>query len=108
MNNTTTGKIIIISLLSMLSTLGLVTFAADPSFSISVNSGTQLKLHCNYTMGIMINPGGVSYNGFDSTLKFDDTNVAVNHMAINAFFNSTTSGFIKSGYLYRAYGVNPG
>lgn len=91
----------------MLSILGWITFAADPSFSLSVNSGTQLKLHCNYTMGIMINPGGVSYNGFDSTLKFDSGNVVINHISVNPFFTSSATGYLKSGYLYRSYGVRP-
>ena len=107
MNKTTTGKVIIFSLLSVLSILGVVTFAADPSFSLSVNSGTQLKLHCNYTMGIMINPWWVGYNGFDSTLKFDSGNVVINHISVNPFFTSSTTGYIKSGYLYRSYGVRP-
>lgn len=107
MTTSTTKKIIITLWLSLLSGLGVITFAADPSFSLSVSSGTQLKLHCNYTMGIMLNAWGVSYNGFDSTLKFDSGNVAITHISIDPFFTTSTTGYIKSWYLYRSYGVKP-
>lgn len=108
MHDTTTAKIIVTLVLSTLSILGIATFAADPSFSITPISGTQLKLYCTYNFGILINPNGQWYNGFDSTLKFDNANIALTHQSIDPFFTSTTSGFIASGNLYRTYGVKPG
>lgn len=104
---TSTKKIIITLWLSLLSGLGGITFGSDPSFSLSIASGTQLKLHCTYTMGIMLNAWGMSYNGFDSTLKLDSGNVMISHMSINPFFTTSTTGYIKSGYLYRSYWVKP-
>jgi hypothetical protein len=44
--------------LCVLSILGSGSFAADPSFSITPISGTQLKLHCIYNFGLLINPNG--------------------------------------------------
>jgi hypothetical protein len=51
-------KIIISLALCVLSILGSGSFAADPSFSITPISGTQLKLHCIYNFGLLINPNG--------------------------------------------------
>jgi len=56
----------------------------------------------------VITPDGYRYNGFDSTVKFDSWNVILTHQSIDPFFTSTTNGYIKSGFLYRAYGVRPG
>lgn len=108
MRNNRSAKIIALCALCVLSILGFASFAADPSFSITPSSWTQLKLYCKYNFGIVINPGGQSYNGFDSTVHFDSGTVNISHVSINPFFTSTTNGFIKSWFLYRAYGVNPG
>ena len=104
---TRSAKIISLFVLGVLSILGIASFAADPSFSLSISSWTQLKLHCNYIMGVIINPGAVSYNWFDSTVKFDSGFATITHISINPFFTSSTNGYIKSGFLYRAYGVRP-
>lgn len=105
--NTRSAKIISLFVLAVLSILGIQIFAADPSFSLTISSGTQLKLHCNYIMWVMLNPGSISYNGFDSTVKFDSGFATITHTAINPFFTSSTNGYIKSGFLYRAYWVKP-
>jgi len=83
-------KIISLLVLSVLSILGITSFAADPSFSF-IPASTGLKLHCNYIMGIVITPGGVSYNGFESTVKFDTGTTSINHISINPFFTSSTN-----------------
>ena len=101
-------KIIISLALCVLSILGSDSFAADPSFSITPISGTQLKLHCIYNFGLLINPNGQWYNWFDSTIKFDSGNISIIHQSIHPFFTSTTNGFIADGHLYRAYWVKPG
>lgn len=101
-------KIIVSLALSVFSILGSVIFAADPSFSITPVSGTQLKLQCIYNFGVLINPNSQGYNWFDSTITFDNGNVSIVHQSIHPFFTSTTSGFISNWSLYRAYGVRPG
>lgn len=108
MHNKRSAKIILSLVLSVLSILSITSFAADPSFNITPIYGTQLKLYCEYNFGVVINPGGQSYNGFESTIKFNSGNVHISHQSIDPFFTSTTSWFIKDWYLYRAYGVRPG
>ncbi len=108
MQKNRSAKLVLSLVLGVLSILGISSFAADPSFSITPSSGTQLKLHCKYNFWILINPGGQTYNGFDSTLKFDSSSIAILHQSINPFFTSTTNGFISSGFLYRSYWVKPG
>jgi len=108
MRNKRSAKIVATVVLGMLGMISIDIFAADPSFSITPTSGTQLKLHCAYNFGIIINPGGLGYNGFDSTLKFDNTNISVAHSSTNPFFTSTTWAFVTWGNLFRSYGVRPG
>lgn len=83
-------------------------FAQSPNFSISPVSGTQLKLHCSYNFWIILDSNTLPYNGFDSTVQFDSWSVILTHQSVNPFFTSTTNWYIKSGFLYRSYGVKPG
>lgn len=78
------------------------TFAANPSYNFAPASGTQLKLHCNYTMNLSLLAGGLNYNAFESTISFDASNVVVTHASVNAPFTQN-QGYSLVWNLYRAY-----
>ena len=105
--NNRLAKGIILSILAMLSIFGVSSFAANPSFSISPASGTVMKLYCKYSFGIYLNPGGLSYNGFDATIKFNTGEAMITHASVNPFFTEMATGFIANGNLYRTYGGSP-
>jgi len=81
------AKIFIFSILSVLSIFGMKTFAANPSFNISPSTLTG-KLYCYYVFNMVLNPGGIAYNSFQSTIKFDSGNVELTHISINSPFTS--------------------
>lgn len=89
--------------LGALAVLPFASFSADPSFSITPASGTELKLHCLYDFGIVISPGGQSYNAFNSTLSFDHATISLWWFSVNPFFSIMATGYIN-GLLYRTYG----
>lgn len=102
--NNRLAKRIILSILAMLSISGISTFAANPSFSVTPASWTVMKLYCTYSFWIYLNPGGLSYNGFDATIKFNTWEAMITHASVNPFFTEMATGFIANGNLYRAYG----
>lgn len=83
------------------------TFAANPSYNFAPASGTELKLHCNYTMNLSLLAGGQNYNAFESTISFDSGNVIVTHGSVNSPFTQN-QGYSLIGNLYRTYGALPG
>ncbi|EKD24981.1 MAG: hypothetical protein ACD_80C00142G0023 [uncultured bacterium (gcode 4)] len=97
-------KIVTFVTLGLLSMLGMISFAADPSFSITPSSLTG-KLHCGYTFGMILNPAGINYNGFSSTIKFDSGNVSLRGMTFNPIFAGPHTSYITDWYLYEAYGL---
>lgn len=90
-----TAKTTLSIVLGILSILGMITFAADPSFSISPASFTG-KLHCEYSLAMIINPGGLSYNAFQSTIRFESGYVLVTPVSIAPVFNGVTFAGITS------------
>ncbi|HBB04722.1 TPA: hypothetical protein DCZ39_07705 [Patescibacteria group bacterium] len=86
-------KIVTFVTLGLLSMLGMISFAADPSFSITPSSLTG-KLHCGYTFGMILNPAGINYNGFSSTIKFDSGNVSLRGMTFNPIFAGPHTSYI--------------
>ena len=99
------AKIIIFSALSILSIFGMKTFAANPSFNISPSTLTG-KLYCYYVFNMVLNPGGIAYNSFQSTIKFDSGNIELTHISINSPFTSYL-WYSNSWSLYKAYGNTP-
>jgi hypothetical protein len=55
-------------------------------------------------MGVMINPAAISYNGFESHIRFDSWFVALNHISVHPFFTTSFTGYIKYWFLYKATG----
>jgi hypothetical protein len=81
--------------LGLLSILGMISFAADPSFSISPASFTG-KLHCEYSLAMILNPNGISYNAFQSTIRFESGYVLITPVSISPVFNGITFAGITS------------
>ncbi|MFA7298569.1 MAG: hypothetical protein WC010_02885 [Candidatus Absconditabacterales bacterium] len=102
--NNFSAKTTLSVVVGLLSILGMISFAADPSFSISPASFTG-KLHCEYDLGMIINPNGMSYNAFQSTIRFESGYVLITPVSINPIFNGVVSAGITSGFLYEAYGT---
>ncbi len=96
------AKTAILSILGAFGILSFAVFSADPSFSISPSTLTG-KLYCKYIFTMVLNPAGIAYNSFQSTIRFDTGDVALNHISVNAPFTSYTSWYI-SWFLYKAYG----
>ena len=106
--NNRSVKYLVLGMLWMLSLFGVSSFAADPSFSLLPASwATNLKLYCNYSFGIYLNPGVLSYNGFDATIKFNSGEAMITHSSVNPFFTDMATGFIANQNLYRVYGGSP-
>lgn len=99
-----TFKIASFAALGLLSMLSTISFAADPSLSLTPSSFTG-KLHCGYTFGMTLNPGTYTYNGFASTIRFDSGNVAITPISIHPIFNGYTNAHITNWFLYEAEGV---
>ncbi len=103
-SNNYSAKIILSFLLGLLSILGMTSFAANPSFSISPASFTG-KLHCEYMFDMILNPGWLSYNAFQSTIRLESWNVLITPISIHPLFNGVTDAFITSWFLYQAWGT---
>ena len=88
-------KIVTFVTLGLLSMLGMMSFAANPSFSLTPSSFTG-KLHCGYTFGMTLNPGGVDYNAFQSTIRFNSGNVAITPISIDPIFNGPSAANITN------------
>jgi len=93
--NNFSAKTTLSVVVGLLSILGMISFAADPSFSISPASFTG-KLHCEYDLGMIINPNGMSYNAFQSTIRFESGYVLITPVSINPIFNGVVSAGITS------------
>ena len=87
-------KLVLISILIALSQTVGISFAADPSFSFSVVSGTELKLHCEYDMSVNLNAGSQNYNAFASTIKFNGAEVLLTPGGVNSPFTDNTNDFV--------------
>lgn len=96
------AKFLFSVVLSILSILGATTFAANPSFSISPASMTG-KLHCEYILGMIINPWGLGYRWFETTIRFDSGNTIITPDALNPIFTTLNFAGISSWFLYNAY-----
>lgn len=94
-------RLVLALVLGVLGILGTKSFAADPSFSI-IPAQLTGKLYCNYRFYMRINPAGIAYNTFQSTIKFDSGNVQLTHISINPVFNYLTDAFMTGTNLYRA------
>ncbi len=97
-------KITLFLVLGVLSILSMNTFADNPSFSVSPATLTG-KLYCNYIFKMVLTPGGMGYNGFQSTIKFASGNILITPIAVNALFNGVTATSITDWFLYEAYGT---
>jgi len=80
-----------------------LTFAADPSFSLTPVSGTQLKLHCTYPINLRLNAWWQVYNAFQSTLQYDSANTTITPGTINAPFTDYPVSAIEGWNRYRMW-----
>lgn len=74
-------------------------FAVNPSYNFVPESGSQLKLHCNYVGNLSLLASWLNYNAFESTISFDSANIDLTHSTINSPFSKTNEILLFEIYI---------